>query len=124
MNDTERLTSLRDAIDAHLAGKPVQAKALDYEIWSDQPNPDFLRFASRLDFRPKPEAKTRPWTADDVPSLCWLRHKDGWNVQLVTYVYSEAVRVHDGPIKYDNLADKWLHSTDRKTWLPCVEVTE
>ena len=71
-------------------------------------------------FRIKPTAKLRPWTADEVPLGAWMRAKDpnyGNRRSLMCGTYDEGTR------------STWLstseHSTDGgKTWLPCGVVEE
>jgi hypothetical protein len=71
-------------------------------------------------YRIKPTAKLRPWTADEVPLGAWIRRKDalrdGRRV-LISETYDESVR------------STWRvtseHSTDNgKTWLPCGVMEE
>lgn len=65
------------------------------------------------EYRIKPTAKLRPWTADEVPLGAWMRFKrNPQDRVLLGWVSVQADR------------DMWLHereySTDGgKTWLPC-----
>ena len=70
------------------------------------------------DYRIKPTATLRPWTADEVPLGAWMRCKHNPQDRMLIYwVNSQADR------------ELWLgkneHSTDGgKTWLPCGVVEE
>lgn len=68
----DQLRDLRDAIDAHLSGKPVEWTDGN-DVWFTtlgQPRPRDGRF-----WRPKREPVTRPWNCPaDVPMpVCWVR---------------------------------------------------
>ena len=64
MNKTkEQLIQYRDAIDAHLAGKPVQ-DSNDGVAWY-QVIPGW----TALYYRPAPEPKVIPWTRETCPPL-------------------------------------------------------
>ena len=69
-------------------------------------------------YRIKPTATLRPWTADEVPLGAWMRSKHNPQDRMLIYwVNSQADR------------ELWLgkneHSTDGgKTWLPCGVVEE
>ena len=70
------------------------------------------------DYRIKPTATLRPWTADEVPLGAWMRSKHNPQDRMLIYwVNSQSDR------------ELWLgkneHSTDSgKTWLPCGVVEE
>ena len=69
-------------------------------------------------YRIKPTATLRPWTADEVPLGAWMREKKALHDRrILSWTSSQADR------------DMWLeereHSTDGgKTWLPCGVVEE
>ena len=70
------------------------------------------------DYRIKPTAKLRPWTADEVPLGAWGRNpqypKTRW---LIDRTSSEENRM--------DWCKNYEHSTDGgKTWLPCGVVEE
>ena len=69
-------------------------------------------------YRIKPTAKLRPWTADEVPLGAWIRFKDKpQDRYLLGWVSCQADR--------DMWLDEREHSTDGgKTWLPCGVVEE
>jgi hypothetical protein len=85
---------------------------------------DFWFFRTR---RPLPEP--RHWSRpEDVPGpVCWMRGKRGSGVnsveRLVTIVQDECVGFSAGGVAYWNDLHEWEHSTDRKTWHPCVKET-
>ena len=64
-------------------------------------------------YRIKPTAKLRPWTADEVPLGAWMRPKHNPHDRvLIGWVSVQADR--------DSWLDEREHSTDGgKTWLPC-----
>lgn len=82
-------------------------------VWTSTDNP--LWNWEHYDYRIKPTAKFRPWTADEVPLGAWMRVKDSPHAGrrvLICGTYDEVTR------------STWLsaseHSTDGgKTWLPC-----
>jgi hypothetical protein len=70
------------------------------------------------DYRIKPTAKLRPWTADEVPLGAWMRFKR-----------NPQDRVLLGWVSVQSDRDLWLdereHSTDGGvTWKPCGVVEE
>jgi hypothetical protein len=86
-------------------------------VWTSTNNP--LWNWEHYDYRIKPTAKLRPWTADEVPLGAWMRNK---SVQ-----YDRWIIVH---LQYSSRnREEWLnnyeHSTDGgKTWLPCGVVED
>ena len=113
-------------MQAFVDGKEVQYEepkkewiTTDQPAWwitTDQPAWNFKSY----NYRRKPTATLRPWTADEVPLGAWIRRKDalycGRRV-LICETYDESTR------------STWLvtseHSTDGgKTWLPCGVVEE
>jgi len=70
------------------------------------------------EYRIKPTAKLRPWTADEVPLGAWIRYKRALHDRsILAWTSNQADR------------DMWLsereHSTDGgKTWLPCGVVED
>ena len=84
--------------------------------WCDTDAPwwDFDSYEYRI----KPTAKLRPWTADEVPLGAWMRFKR-----------NPQDRVLLGWVSVQSDRDFWLdereHSTDGgKTWLPCGVMEE
>jgi len=64
------------------------------------------------EYRIKPTAKLRPWTADEVPLGAWMRSRGLYGRHLITHTQEQGDR------------EWWLkaceHSTDGgKTWHPC-----
>ena len=98
----------------------VDGKEVEYE------HPDGIWMLTRTpcwnwnsgEYRIKPTATLRPWTADEVPLGAWLRSKHNPQDRMLIYwVNSQADR------------ELWLgkneHSTDGgKTWLACGVVEE
>ena len=85
-------------------------------VWTSTDNP--LWNWEHYDYRIKPTATLRPWTADEVPLGMQMRSKHNPQDRMLIYwVNSQADR------------ELWLgkneHSTDGgKTWLPCGVVEE
>ena len=71
-----------------------------------------------FDYRRKPTATLRPWTADEVPLGAWMREKRRLDDRrILAWTSSQADR--------DMWLDEREHSTDGgKTWLPCGVVEE
>ena len=71
-----------------------------------------------FDYRIKPAAKLRPWTADEVPLGAWMREKRRLDDRrILAWTSSQADR--------DMWLDEREHSTDGgKNWLPCGVVEE
>lgn len=131
---TEQLKQTRDAMTAHLEGKPIQYRYLAYENdpWRGITNPRWDLITSL--YRPKPEPHTVPWSKPEhVPGpVCWLRLKDRNHDSssleaMIVAVSSSAitVRTNDDVTCHYSKLEQFEHSTDRKQWLPCtIEVSE
>ena len=70
------------------------------------------------EYRIKPAAKLRPWTADEVPLGAWMRFKKVIDDRsILAWTSTQRDR--------DMWMDEREHSTDGgKTWLPCGVVEE
>jgi len=102
-------------MQAYVDGKEVQYEVPNKEwITTDQPAWNFISYNYRI----KPTAKLRPWTADEVPLGAWIRFKDKpQDRHLLGWVSGQADR--------DMWLDEREHSTDGgKTWLPCGVMEE
>lgn len=118
------------AIDAHRGGKPFQYFAKVVGEWRDVDNnatPLECLMVAQL-VRPKPEPKVRDWNCPaDVPVDCWLRLKSGntgWESRVIMVNHGRVTIVGGHAdtltaLAYDDLRN-YEHSTDRKTWKPCV----
>ena len=106
-------------MQAYVDGKEVDVqRLLDGSVWMPAGAPcwDWLNGNYRI----KPTAKFRSWTADEVPQGAWMRVKDSPHTGrriLICGTYDILTR------------STWLstseHSTDGgKTWLPCGVVEE
>jgi hypothetical protein len=102
-------------MQAYVDGKEVQYEVPNKEwITTDQPAWNFISYNYRI----KPTAKLRPWTADEVPLGAWMRFKR-----------NPQDRVLLGWVSVQSDRDLWLdereHSTDGGvTWKPCGVVEE
>jgi hypothetical protein len=105
-----------DGYEIQRCGKHWNPKESLKPDWCDTDEPcwDF----DNCDYRIKPTAKLRPWTADEVPLGAWMRFKkviDDRSVLAWTSTQRDR----------DMWLDEREHSTDLgKTWLPCGVVEE
>lgn len=78
------------------------------------------------EYRIKPTATLRPWTADEVPLGAWIRPKQGdWRSLILAVDSDEIINVNCGRFRLGFSLEKHEHSTDGgKTWLPCGVVEE
>ena len=102
-------------MQAYVDGKEVEFKWMSKD-WNSTDKPEWNW--SAYDYRIKPTATLRPWTADEVPLGAWMRSKHNpQDRMLIHWVNSQADR------------ELWLgkneHSTDGgKNWLPCGVVED
>ena len=94
-------------------------------VWTSTDNP--LWNWEHYDYRIKPTATLRPWTADEVPLGAWLRYKGNpQSIRLLIVSNTECGLVgYQTNWPYKTLLQEMEHSTDGgKTWLPCGVVEE
>ena len=102
-------------MQAYVDGKEVEFKWGSMD-WNSTDKPEWNW--SAYDYRIKPTATLRPWTADEVPLGAWMRSKHNpQDRMLIHWVSSQCDR------------ELWLgkneHSTDGGvTWKPCGVVDE
>jgi len=103
-------------MDASINGMEVESKLIGTYDWVLDKNPSWNWL--NYDYRIKPTAKLRPWTADEVPLGAWMRFKrNPQDRVLLGWVSVQADR--------DLWLDEREYSTDGgKTWLPCGVVEE
>ena len=113
MNREQTIEAIR-IMQSWVDGKEVEA--MYNGIWS-------LAHAPRWDwddhdYRIKPTATLRPWTADEVPLGAWIRYKRALHDRsILAWTSNQADR--------DMWMDEREHSIDGgKTWLPCGVVEE
>ena len=104
-------------MQAFVDGKEVDVRRLlDGSVWMPAGAPcwDWLNGNYRI----KPTATLRPWTADEVPLGAWMRFKrNPQDRVLLGWVSVQADR--------DLWLDEREYSTDGgKTWLPCGVMEE
>ena len=102
-------------MQAYVDGKEVQYEVPNKEwITTDQPAWNFISYNYRI----KPTATLRPWTADEVPLGMQIRYKRALHDRsILAWTSNQADR--------DMWLDEHEHSTDGgKTWLPCGVVEE
>ena len=114
MNIEQTKEAIR-VMQAFVDGKEVEFKWGSMD-WNSTDKPEWNW--SAYDYRIKPTATLRPWTADEVPLGAWMRSKHNpQDRMLIHWVSSQCDR--------EMWFDKNEHSTDGgKTWLPCGVVEE
>jgi hypothetical protein len=114
-----------DGYEIQRCGKHWNPKESLKPDWCDTDEPcwDF----DNCDYRIKPTATIRPWTADEVPLGCILKTKSTNSVWLLIGRNNVGEILIAGD-KYQSpewLLREYEHSTDGgKTWLPCGVVEE
>jgi hypothetical protein len=116
MNIEQTKEAIR-VMQAFVDGKEVEVMGLlAGSVWMSASVPGWNW--TLMEYRIKPTATLRPWTADEVPLGAWIRFKDKpQDRHLLGWVSGQADR------------DMWLeereHSIDGgKNWLPCGVVEE
>ena len=101
-----------DGVEVQYA--PKQGKGSRF--WTSTDNP--LWNWEHYEYRIKPAAKLRPWTADEVPLGAWMRFKKVIDDRsILAWTSTQRDR--------DMWMDEREHSIDGgKTWLPCGVVEE
>ena len=114
MTRDETIEAIR-VMQAFVDGKEVQYEVPNKEwITTDQPAWNFKSYNYRI----KPTAKLRPWTADEVPVGGQIRSKHSRDYRFLID------RTANAEVREDWLKG-YEHSTDGgKTWLPCGVVEE
>ena len=114
MNIEQTKEAIR-VMQAYVDGNEVEFKWGSMD-WNSTDKPEWNW--SAYDYRIKPTAKLRPWTADEVPLGAWIRFKDKpQDRHLLGWVSGQADR--------DMWLDEREHSIDNgKTWLPCGVMEE
>ena len=117
MNRDETIEAIK-VMQAFVDGKEVQylGKELFKQDWCYTLTP--LWNWEHYDYRIKPTATLRPWTADEVPLGAWIRYKRALHDRsILAWTSNQADR--------DMWLDEREHSTDGgKNWLPCGVVEE
>ena len=122
MNIEETKEAIR-VMQGYVDGKEVQVRS---RKWNPRESlkPDWVdeelscwNFED-FDYRIKPTATLRPWTADEVPLGAWIRYKRALHDRsILAWTSNQADR--------DMWMDEREHSTDGgKNWLPCGVVEE
>jgi hypothetical protein len=104
-----------DGKEVEYLGKKWDSKELFKQDWCYTHSP--LWNWEHYDYRIKPTATLRPWTADEVPLGSQCRTKGDTKRFLIVRTSDESTR--------DEWLNKCEHSTDGgKTWLPCGVVED
>lgn len=78
----QQITDNASAVIAHLNGKRVKMRLLDGSAgWMETDAPGW-KF-NLLEYRPKPEPRTRPWTSSEVPIGKIIRAKSNSNDRMM-----------------------------------------
>lgn len=114
MNTEETKEAIR-VMQAFVDGKEVEYKRHD-GFWMLTTLP--LWNWNSIEYRRKPAAKLRSWTADEVPLGAWVLEKANRERRwLITDVHDQEFR--------SDLLKLYEHSTDGgKNWLPCGVVED
>ena len=114
MNIEQTKEAIR-VMQAYVDGKEVEVLSFS-EKWERATTPRWGW--NDTQYRIKPTAKLRPWTADEVPLGAWIRYKRALHDRsILAWTSNQADR--------DMWLDEREHSTDGgKTWLPCGVVEE
>jgi hypothetical protein len=102
-------------MQAYVDGKEVES--LYDGKWQTVTNPRWNW--QMIDYRIKPTATLRPWTADEVPLGAQVRSKS------YHPDHRSLITTSGNPIHREGWLNGYEHSTDGgKTWLPCGVVEE
>lgn len=125
----EQIEQNGEAVKAHQRGEKVEYR--DHYTFEWHPTgPSPLWEFNEVTYRPAPKPEPpKPWDcADDVPGpVCWIRmHGNDFFPAMVIGFSVSGPKTH-----YDSKRERCIftwegmdqnqHSTDRKTWLPCVK---
>ncbi len=115
MNIEQTKETIR-VMDASINGMEVESKLIGTYDWVLDKNPSWNWL--NCDYRIKPTATLRPWTADEVPLGAWIRYKRALHDRsILAWTSNQADR--------DMWFDEREHSTDGGvTWKPCGVVEE
>lgn len=115
MNIEETIERIK-VMQAFVDGKEVESKLRGTYDWGLDKNPSWNWL--NYDYRIKPTATLRPWTADEVPLGMQARNREYPKTRwLIDRTSSEENR--------KDWCEKYEHSIDcGKTWLPCGVMEE
>jgi hypothetical protein len=110
MNIEQTLEAIR-VMQAFVDGKEVEFKWMSKD-WNSTDIPEWNW--SEYDYRIKPTATLRPWTADEVPLGAQVRSKS------YHPDHRSLITTSGNPIHREGWLSGYEHSTDGgKNWLPC-----
>jgi len=110
MNREEAIEAIK-VMQAWADGKEVEKRLHGKIDWEPHDSPQWDWTWNN--YRIKPTAKLRPWTADEVPAFSLMRQKASPNHEWLL------MAVGNDDIRSDFL-NNYEHSTDGgKTWKPC-----
>ena len=106
-----------DGKEVQYLGKKWDSKESFKQDWCFTLSP--LWNWEHYDYRIKPTATLRPWTADEVPLGAWMRNK---SVQYDRWII---VHLQYSSLNREDWCKNYEHSTDGGvTWKPCGVVEE
>lgn len=118
-----------EVTQAHINGKDIEVqRKSDIGRWFGYNNDGSPMWNWEVfNYRIKPQPKTVPLTADDIPSVCWLRKKGNTVGVVLQYLvvrvgFTEIAFGQDSSLSFYDLANGWEYSSDRKVWKPCHKV--
>ena len=116
MNPEQTKEAIR-VMQAFVDGKEVECTRLGYSDWRPSGPPCWSW--NTFDYRIKPTAKLRPWTADEVPLGAQVRSRSYHPDHRSMIIQSGNPILREGWLNY------YEHSTDGGvTWKPCGVVEE
>lgn len=121
----EQVKELLPIIQAFAEGKAIQYRPMDWpeSEWRDTDDPGFYRLD---ECRIKPEARLRPWTAEEMPKVFVVANKDDqgrkWLAQ--THPPSELVQVGSVSLSAATLLDSFVRIAEDGSEHPCGVISE
>jgi hypothetical protein len=122
MNKEQTIEAIK-VMQAFVDGKEVEQKNNHHltnalPLWNPAPSPAWNWGDDIKNYRIKPTATLRPWTADEVPLGAWMRKKQAVPHRWVVIETGDELWRQDWCKNHE-------HSTDcGKTWLPCGVMEE
>lgn len=104
--------------------RQIESRLRDSSLWFIDNNPTWNWAA--VEYRIKPTATLRPWTADEVPLGAFMRPKQGnWRSLILAVDSAGKLIAMHATFSREAALEHYEHSTDGgKTWLPCGVVEE
>jgi hypothetical protein len=124
--DTRDLDYQIGAMQAFKARRQIECRFRDTggDVWKLVVDPKWNW--DLVEYRIKPTAKLRAWTADEVPLGAWIKSKhDHWKSLILEVDKLGKICVYGGTIFREAALENHEHSLDGgKTWHPCGVMEE